>query len=266
MSKKKKQQDPKIHPTAVVDSAARIEPGVEIGPYVVVGPEVTIGSGTIVKSHTVVDGWTAVGCDNVIGPLASLGAPPQDLKYEGERTKLVVGDRNIIREHVTLHPGTVSGRGETVVGDECMLMVGVHIAHDCVIGNGVIIANATHLGGHVEVHDQAVIGALAGIHQYARIGSVAMVAAKAGVPMDVPPYIIAGGDRASLFGLNRVGMERVGISKETRTQLRKAYRILFQSTLKLKDAIEKTRAEIPASAEVETLLEFLETSKRGILR
>lgn len=262
----KKLNETKIHASAVVDPGARVGPGAEIGPYVVLGKEVTIGSGSVIKSHTVIEGWTTIGCDNVIGPLVSMGAAPQDLKFKGERTHLKIGDRNIIRENATLHPGTVSGHGETVVGDDCLLMVGVHIAHDCILGNGVIIANATHLGGHVEVHDHAVIGALAGIHQFTRIGSVAMVAAKAGVPMDVPPYTIAGGDRASLFGLNRVGMERVGISKETRADLRKVYRILFQSALKLAEAIEKVRAEVPASREVETLLSFLESSKRGILR
>lgn len=262
----KKLNETRIHPSAVVDAAANIGSGVEIGPYVVIGPEVTIGAGTIIKSHTVIEGWTTIGAENIIGPLVSMGAAPQDLKYKGERTHLKIGDRNIIRENATLHPGTPTGHGETVVGNDCMLMVGVHIPHDCILENGVIIANATHLGGHVEVHDHAVIGALVGVHQYTRIGAVAMVAAKAGVPMDVPPYTIAGGDRASLFGLNRVGMERVGISKETRADLRKAYRILFQSALKLAEAIEKVRAELPASKEVEIMLHFLETSKRGILR
>jgi len=260
------QTETKIHPTAVIDPRAKIGLGVEIGPYVVVGPEVEIGPGTIIKPNSVIEGWTTIGRDNVIGPLVSMGAAPQDLKYKGERTHLIIGDRNVIRENATLHAGTVTGHGETMVGNDCLLMVGVHIAHDCVLGDGVIIANATHLGGHVEVHDHAVIGALAGIHQFTRIGSVAMVAAKAGVPMDVPPYTIAGGDRASLFGLNRVGMERVGIGKETRADLRKAYRILFQSALKLSEAIEKVRAEVPASKEVDILLKFLENSKRGILR
>lgn len=255
-----------IHPTALVDPKATIGAGVKIGPYVIVGPEVTIGNGTIIKAHTVIEGWTEIGENNIIGPHAALGCPPQDVKYKGERTKLVIGDRNIIREYATLHLGTAHGRGETTVGNDCMLMVGVHIPHDCVIGNGVIIANATHLGGHVEVHDHAVIGALVGIHQHTRVGAVAMVAAKAGVPMDVPPYTIAGGDRASLFGLNRVGMERVGISKETRVELRKAYRILFQSALKLNEAIEKVRNEVAPSPEIDIMLEFLQTSKRGILR
>ena len=264
MSSEKNKQ--KIHPTAQVEPGAEIGPGVQIGPYTVIGPEVKIGPGTVIKPHTVIDGATVIGDENVIGPMVSLGAPPQDIKYRGERTSLVIGDRNIIREHVTVHVGTADGRGETTIGSGCMLMVGVHIPHDCIIGDGVIIANATHLGGHVEVHDHAVIGALVGIHQNARVGAVAMVAAKAGVPMDVPPYTIAGGDRASLFGLNRVGMERVGISKETRADLRKTYRILFQSALKLNEAIEKVRAEVNSSKEVEIMLEFLETSKRGILR
>lgn len=256
----------KIHPTSVVSPQAKLATGVEIGPYCVIGPEVEIGAGSSIRSHTNIEGLTIIGENNVIGPFASLGAPPQDVKYKGEKTRLVIGNRNMIREYVTLHCGTPTGRSETIVGDGCMLMVGVHIAHDCIIGNGVIIANATHLGGHSEVHDNAVIGALTGIHQGVRIGAVAMVAAKAGVPMDVPPYTIAGGDRASLFGLNRVGMERVGIGKDTRAELRKVYRILFQSSLKLEDAIAKVRQEIPPMKEVDVLIGFMESSKRGVLR
>jgi len=257
---------PKIHPAAAVDSHAVIGPGVEIGPFVVVGPDVRIGAGTIIRANSVVEGDTEIGGGNIIGPFATLGAPPQDVKYKGERTKLKIGDRNIIREQVTIHVGTPTGRSVTTVGDDCMIMVGAHIPHDCIIGNRVIIANATHLGGHSEVEDNAVIGAMVGIHQHVRVGAVAMVAAKAGVPMDVPPYTIAAGDRASLFGLNRVGMERVGISRETRAELRKAYRILFQSSLKLEAAIEKVREEVAPSQEVENLLSFIMKSKRGILR
>jgi len=255
-----------IHPTAVVDSDAELGPGVEVGPFVVIGPDVRIGAGTVMKAHSVIEGRTEIGEQNIIGPFASLGMPPQDVKYKGEATRLKVGNRNVIREQATLHIGTVGGRSETVVGDDCMLLVGVHIAHDCIIGNGVIIANASHLGGHVEVEDNAVLGALVGIHQHVRVGTVTMVAAKAGIPMDVPPYTIAAGDRASLFGLNRVGMKRVGIPKESRAALKTVYKILFQSSLKLEVAMEKARREAPPSPEVENMLDFIEKSTRGITR
>lgn len=256
----------KIHSTAVVDSKAEIGRGVDIGPYSIIGPNVRIGSGTIIKSHTVVDGCTEIGEENVVGPFASLGAPPQDLKYKGEPTKLIIGNRNIIREYATMHVGTPTGRSETRVGDECMFLVGVHIAHDCVIGNKVVIANATHLGGHVEIEDRAVLGALIGIHQHVRVGRLAMLSAKSGVPMDIPPFTLAAMDRAKLFGLNHVGLDRAGISKERQADLKKAFRIIFKSSLKLKDAIERVRSGVAPSEEINHLLRFLETSARGITR
>jgi len=255
-----------VHPTSVVHPAAQLDEGVEVGPYAVIGPDVRIGKGTVIKSHTVVEGRTIIGERNRIGPFASLGQPPQDTKFKGEKTELKIGNGNIIREQVTIHVGTATGRGITTVGDECFFLVGVHIAHDCIIGDRVIIANATHLGGHVEIENDAVLGALVGVHQFVRIGSVSMVAAKAGLPMDVPPYTIAAGDRASLRGLNKVGMERVGISKERRAELRKAYRILFKSSLKLEEALEKAGKEVPPSEELEHLIGFIRKSGRGITR
>lgn len=268
MDKQKKQhgESPEIHPGAVVDPGAELGPGVEVGPFCLIGPQVKIGAGTVVKSHTTIDGITEIGEKNIIGPYACLGEPPQDLKYKGEPTTMKIGDRNVIREFVTVHRGTATGRGATTVGSDCMLLVGVHIAHDCDIGNGVVIANATHLAGHVLVEENAVLGALIGVHQHVRIGAVAMVSAKAGVPMDIPPYTIAAMDRAKLYGLNRVGMERVGIPKETRAELRKAYRILLKSSLKLEEAVEKARKECAPSKELDHLIHFLENTVRGITR
>ncbi len=255
-----------VHPSAAVDPGAQLGEGVQVGPYAVIGPHVRIGKDTVVNSHTVVEGHTTVGERNFIGPFASLGQPPQDTKFKGEKTELKIGDGNVIREQVTIHVGTATGRGITTIGNDCFFLVGVHIAHDCIIGDRAIIANATHLGGHVEIEDDAVMGALIGVHQFVRIGRVAMVSAKAGLPMDVPPYTIAAGDRASLRGLNKTGMERVDIPKERRAELRKAYRIIFKSSLKLKDALEKAREEVPPSEELEHLISFINKSSRGITR
>ena len=265
-SKGKPNSTPDIHTTALVDPKADLGPGVEVGPFAIIGPDVRIGPRTVVKAYTTIEGSTVIGEENIIGPYATLGAPPQDLKFRGERTTLKIGNRNVIREQATLHVGTAGGRSETTVGDDCLLMVGVHIAHDCDIGNKVIIANATHLGGHITIEDNAVLGALIGIHQHVRIGAVAMVAATAAVPMDVPPYTLAAGDRAKLFGLNAVGMKRVGIPRQTRALLRKAYRIVFQSSLKLAEAVEKVRNEVESCEEIEHFLKFIESSDRGILR
>ena len=262
----RKEGEPLIHSTAVIHPGAVLGEGVKVGPFCVIGENVRIRRGTKIGSHVVIEGLTEIGESNYIAQFASLGAPPQDLKYRGEPTHLRIGDRNIIREYVTMHRGTVTGRSITEVGDDNLFMVGVHLPHDCKIGNKVIIANATHLGGHVTVEDGAVIGALVGIHQFARVGAVAMVAAKAGVPKDVPPYTIAAGDRATLFGLNKVGLERVGISPKSKASLKKAYRIIFQSSLQLNEAIKKVREEVEPCKEVVHLLEFIETSERGILR
>ncbi len=255
-----------IHPTAIVDPRADIDPGVELGPFVVIGPDVRIGAGTVIKAHTIIEGHTEIGEQNVIGPSAFIGQPPQDTKYKDEPTRLRIGNRNIIREQATLHCGSVGGDLETVVGDGCMLMVGVHIAHNCKIGNEVIIANGTGLGGHVEIENKVVLGGLSGIHQYVRVGTVAMVSALSAVSKDVPPYAMVSGNRAKLFGLNRVGMERVGIPKERRAELRKAYKILFENSLKLKDAVEKISREVTPSQEIDNLLHFIEKSTRGITR
>lgn len=255
-----------IHPTAIIHDGAKIADSARIGPYCIVGKNVRIDAGTVLQSHVVVDGHTQIGGNNNIYPFASLGLNPQDLKYSGEKTSLKIGDRNVIRESVTIHCGTVTGRETTLVGNDNFLMVGIHIAHDCIIGDEVIMANGASIGGHVVIESQAVIGAMAGIHQFVRVGKVAMIAAFCAAPKDVPPFTIAAGDRARLFGLNRVGLQRVGVAKESVLALRKAYRILFQSQTKLEDALKRAKDQFGDIPEVKHLIEFIEKSERGVLR
>ncbi len=257
-----------IHATAVVHPGAELDSDVEIGPYAIIGEHVKIGRGTRVGAHTVIDGWTTIGEENQIFHLASVGAVPQDLKYRGEETYLKIGDRNIIREFATLHLGTVTGDGETTVGSGNLFMAYSHVAHDCHIGNGVVMANAATLAGHVRVEDFAILGGLSAIHQFTRIGAHAMIGGGTLVGMDIPPYTISTGDRrdARLRGLNLVGLKRHNFSDEVIASLKKAYKILVLSDLKLKDALERIRSEVPASPEIEHFTTFIETAQRGICR
>src|SRR3989338_10904735 len=218
----------KIHPSAIVSATASLGRGVEIGPYCVVGNDVKIGDGTILKSHIVVEGDTQIGKNNVIFPFASIGAAPQDLKFFGEKARLVIGDDNKIREHVTIHLGTKDGAMLTQIGNNCLLMVGVHIAHDCKVGNHVILANNATLAGHVEVGDDVVIGGLSAVHQFVRIGQGAMIGGMSGVESDVIPYGLVMGERAFLAGLNLIGMKRRNISREEIHALRNFFKKLFE--------------------------------------
>jgi len=257
-----------IHATAIVHPKAELDSDVEIGPYAIVGEHVKIGRGTKVGAHTVIDGWTTIGENNQIFHLASVGAVPQDLKYKGEETYLKIGDRNIIREFATLHLGTVTGNGETTVGSGNLFMAYSHVAHDCSIGNGVVMANAATLAGHVKVEDYAILGGLSAIHQFTRIGAHAMIGGGTLVGMDIPPYTITTGDRrdARLRGLNLVGLKRHNFSDEVIASLKKAYKILVLSDLKLKDALERIKNEVPSSPEVDHFTTFVETAQRGICR
>ena len=203
-----------VHPTAVVSSQANIGNDVRIGPYCVIGPESVIGDGVFLHSHVVIDGQTVVGEGTNIYPFASIGLPPQDLKYKGEDSSLIIGARNQIREHVTMNPGTEGGGMKTIIGDDCLFMIGSHVAHDCIIGNHVILANNATLGGHVQVGDFAIIGGLSGIHQFVRIGAHAMVGGMSGVEQDLIPYGSAMGERAKLRGLNLIGLQRRDFSRE----------------------------------------------------
>lgn len=255
-----------IHPTAIVDKEAEIEDGVVIGPYCIVGNAARIKKGVRLISNVIIEGRTEIGEDTIIYPFTSIGLPPQDLKYKGEDTGVIIGKKNIIREYITIHRASVGGDGFTVIGDNNFLMAYVHIAHDCKIGNSVLMANAATLAGHVKVEDHAVIGGLVAVHQFTRIGSYAMVGGFSGVGQDIPPYMIASGARARLFGLNTVGLKRHGFSEETLSELKRAYKILFREKRTLKDAIKKIQAELPYSEEIRHLIEFIEENKRGICR
>jgi UDP-N-acetylglucosamine acyltransferase len=256
----------KIHPTALVDPRAELDHDVEVGPYSIVGPGVKIGRGTRIKSHAVIEGNTSIGEDNLIFQFATVGSVPQDLKYRGEDSRLVIGDRNTIREFVSLNPGTTGGGMMTRVGSHNLLMMYCHIAHDCLLGDRNIIANGATLGGHVVVEDYVIVGGLVGIHQFVKVGTSALLGAGSMVSKDVPPYCNATGDRARLKGLNLEGLKRRGFSREQIDAIKKAYRILFQSGLTAKAAVKKAKKEIPGSVEVERLATFVENSRRGICR
>jgi UDP-N-acetylglucosamine acyltransferase len=256
----------KIHPTALVDPRAELDHDVEVGPYSIVGPGVKIGKGTRIKSHAVIEGNTSIGEGNLIFQFATVGSVPQDLKYRGEDSRLVIGDRNTIREFVSLNPGTMGGGMMTRVGSHNLLMMYCHIAHDCLLGDRNIIANGATLGGHVVVEDYVIVGGLVGIHQFVKVGTSALLGAGSMVSKDVPPYCNATGDRARLKGLNLEGLKRRGFSREQIDAIKKAYRILFQSGMTAKASVKKVRKEIPGSVEVERLAAFVENSRRGICR
>ncbi|WP_142847012.1 acyl-ACP--UDP-N-acetylglucosamine O-acyltransferase [Telmatospirillum sp. J64-1] len=218
---------PIIHPTAIVEDGAKIADSVQIGPFCRVGPNVELGEGVVLESHVVIAGHTSIGDQTRVFPFASLGHQPQDLKYKGEPTRLVIGRNNVIREQVTMNPGTVGGGGLTEVGDNGLFMVGAHIAHDCRVGNNVVMANNATLGGHVSVGDYAFLGGLSAVHQFVRIGKQAMIGGMTGVEADVIPFGLVMGNRASLSGLNLVGLKRRGFSRDDIHALRNAYRMLF---------------------------------------
>lgn len=255
-----------IHPTAIIDSDVEIEDGVSIGPYSIIGKGVKLKKGVKLISNVIIEGRTEIGEDTMVYPFTSIGLPPQDLKYKGEDTGVTIGRKNIIREYITIHRGSVGGDGFTVIGDNNFLMAYVHIAHDCKIGSNVIMANAATLAGHVKVEDHAVIGGLVAVHQFTRIGAYAMVGGFSGIGQDIPPYTIAAGARARLYGLNIVGLKRHGFSDETISDLKKAYKILFREKRTLKDAIKKVQEDLPYTEEIRHLIEFIEANKRGICR
>ena len=218
---------PDIHPSAIVDPGAEVAEGAVIGPYCVVGPDVVLADKVVLHAHVAVAGHTRIGAETMIYPFASIGHPPQDLKYEGEPSELVIGERNTIREHVTMNPGTKGGGMLTRVGNDCLFMTGAHVAHDCLIEDHVIMANNATLGGHVVVGEHAIIGGLSAVHQFTRIGRHAMIGGMTGVEQDVIPYGSALGDRARLSGLNIIGLKRRGFSRDDIHALRTAYRLLF---------------------------------------
>jgi UDP-N-acetylglucosamine acyltransferase len=255
-----------VHPTAVIHPGARLHPTVQLGPYAVIGPNVELGAGTTVGPHSVIEGRTRIGERNRVFQFASVGAQPQDLKYAGEDSELHIGDENLIREFTTLHKGTAGGGGVTRIGNGNLFMAYSHVAHDCQVGNDSVFANSATLGGHVEIGDHVILGGLAAVHQFTRIGRHAFVAGGSMVVMDVPPYCTAQGDRAELVGINSVGLARHGFSEEQIGQIKDAYRVLFRSKLPLDEALERLRTDFGGSPEIEVLLAFVASSKRGLTR
>jgi len=255
-----------IHPTAIVHPQAKIGPGVKIGAYSLVGENVQIGKDTVLDSHVVVEGWTQIGERCHLFPFVSVGAAPQAVRYRGELTLLTVGHDNVIREFVTINRGTAEGGGETKVGSGNLIMAYSHIAHDCQIGNRVILANGSTLAGHIYVEDFAIVGGLVAIHQFVRVGCYAIIGGASAVPQDVPPYMVAAGNRARLFGLNNIGLKRHNFSESTMAALKQAYRILFRSHLTLHKALDRVEKEVPELPEIRHLIDFLKKTKRGVCR
>jgi UDP-N-acetylglucosamine acyltransferase len=255
-----------IHETAIVAEGARIGTDSYIGPFCTIGAEVELGLGVRLDSHVVVDGRTSIGDETHIYPFASIGLPPQDLKYAGEPTATEIGKRNHIREFVTVHRGTEGGGGLTKIGDGNLLMAQAHVAHDCRLGNEIIMANAATLAGHVEIADRASVGAYSGVHQFCRVGLEAFIGGYSVVVKDAMPFAIIQGNHAKCFGLNRLGMRRRGYSKETSEKLNHAFHLLLSAKLNTSQAVERIRAEISDCKEVDLLAEFIETSKRGVVK
>jgi UDP-N-acetylglucosamine acyltransferase len=253
-----------IHPTALVEPGAELGAGVRVGPYAILGPQVQIGPGTSIGSHSILEGQVEVGADCRIGSHVIIGSPPQDVKYRGEPTRVVIGDRTQVREFATIHRASTGGRGVTSVGAECFIMAYAHVAHDCHLGEGVIMANQASLAGHVEIGRRAMISGLCAVHQFARIGEFAFIGALSGVLQDVPPYVKVQGQPVIPLGLNLVGLRRHGFPTETLHALKQAYRLLFQSGLNTSQALERMEQELPPMPEVRHFIDFVKRSQRGI--
>jgi UDP-N-acetylglucosamine acyltransferase len=256
---------PQIHPTAIIASGARLADDVTVGPYCVIGEHVMLAAGVSLKSHVVIDGRTTVGERTRIFPFASIGFETQDLKYKGEPSSLEIGHDNTIREHVTINPGTEGGGMVTRVGNHCLLMVGAHVAHDCQIGDHVILVNNGTLGGHVVMEDYAILGGLSAVHQFCRIGRHAMIGGMSGVERDVIPYGLAMGDRARLTGLNIIGMQRRGFSRDDIQGLRSAYNCLFADEGTLSERVDEVARKFAGIGPVDDLIAFIRAdSSRAI--
>ena len=256
-----------IHPTAIISGSARVDSSCKIGPYCTVGHDVEIGEGCELISHVVVEGPTKIGARNRFFPFSSIGLAPQDLSYKGEPTRLEIGDDNVVREFVTINRGTVKGGGLTQVGNHTLIMAYTHIAHDCSIGDHVIMANAATLGGHVIVEDWATVGALCPVHHFVRIGAYAFIGGGTTVTRDVLPFSKTAAERGThAYGLNAVGLERRGLSKERIRKLHHAFKLLLASKLNTSQALEKLRAEPDRGEDVEALIRFVETSERGVIK
>ncbi len=256
----------RIDPTAYVHPTAELDYGVVVGPYTVIGEGVRIGRNTRISSHVVVDSWTTLGQNCNIFQFASVGAPPQDLGYKGEKTEAIIGDNNTIREFVTIHRATTKGTQKTICGSNNLFMNYVHVAHDCVLGDNIIMANNATLAGHVTIDDHAIVGGLVAVHQYVRIGAYCIIGGASAVSKDIPPYVMAVGNRAKLYGLNTVGLKRQGFTRDELEEVKKCYHIIFRSSLGRKEAMEKLNEELPDSAHARRFYDFLDGSTRGIAR
>lgn len=255
-----------IHPSAIVSANAEIGEDCYIGAYSTVGDNVVLENKVRLESHVVVDGKTSIGSETVVYPFVSIGLAPQDLKYDGAETETIIGERNQIREFVTIHRGTTGGGGITRIGSDNLLMAQAHVAHDCQLGSQIIMANAATLAGHVEISDKANIGAYSGVHQFCRVGREAFVGGYSVVVKDALPFAISQGNHAKCYGLNRVGLRRRGYSKETVEKLHHAYHLLLSAKLNTTQAVERIEAEITNCAEVNYLVEFIKTSSRGVVK
>ncbi len=256
-----------IHPTAIIAPGAQLDSSVRVGPFAVIGEHVSIGPGTTVGPHAVIEGRTEIGSDNQIFQFSSVGAIPQDLKFHGEDSTLKIGDRNKIREFVTIHLGTADGGGVTNVGNDNLFMAYSHVAHDCIVKDHVILANCATLAGHVEIDDYAILGGLSAVHQFARVGCHVMASGGSMIAQDVAPYSIVQGDRATTVGLNLTGLKRRGYTKEALANIKQMYKLVFRSNLKLEEAIEKIQQDFDGAApEVAIYLSFLQKSERGLAR
>jgi UDP-N-acetylglucosamine acyltransferase len=255
-----------IHPTAIVNPQAELGENVSIGPYTVIEKDVVIGAGSEIGAHVYIDRYTRIGKDCFISPFAAIGTPPQDKKFKGEKTEVVMGDGNVIREYVTINRGTSGGGGITTIGHQNLLMAYVHVAHDCHLGNGIIMANLATLAGHVILEDYAILNGLVAIQQFVRVGAYAYIGGKSGVLKDIPPYVIASGERAKLFGLNIVGLKRHDFSDEVIMAIKKAYQIVIRSHLTIQEALARVEKEVPALPEVKRFLDFIRNSQQGVPR
>jgi UDP-N-acetylglucosamine acyltransferase len=255
-----------IHPTAIISPDATLAEGVEVGPYSMIGPDCHIGKNTSIGSHVVIESHADIGEGCRISQFASIGGAPQDLKYRGEATRVVIGNFNTIREYVTINRATIADIGVTLIGDHNLLMAYCHVAHNCRLENHIVMANAANLAGHIHVEDFAIIGGLSGIHQFTRIGAHCIIGGASAVTKDVPPFVMASGNYAKLFGLNMIGLKRRGFTDETIQTLKKAYRIVFRSSLLLSAAIKKVEQEVEDLPEVRQFLTFIRESKRGLCR
>lgn len=255
-----------IHSTAIVDPKAELDSNVEVGPYAIIKAHASIGSGTVIGSHTTVDSYVDIGPNCQIFSYASIGTVPQAVKFKGEKTYLKIGRNTIIREFATLNRGTEFGGGVTEVGENNFLMAYTHVAHDCRIGKGVILSNNATLAGHITLGDYVIVGGLTAIHQFVRVGDYAYIGGMSAVVKDIPPYLLAAGDRATLHGLNKVGLQRQGFSQNTISNLKKAYRIIFRIGLTVNEAVERVLAEVENIAEVVSLVNFIKSTQRGITR